>query len=70
MVGAVALGCKDKSRLRSTGVVLCVWCSVYGALCMVLCVWCSVYGALWCSVYLERRTHANGEVSRVRVGST
>jgi len=62
MVGAVALGCKDKSRLRSTGVVLCVWCSVYGALCMVLCV--------WCSVYLERRTHANGEVSRVRVGST
>lgn len=47
MVGAVALGCKDKSRLRSTGVVLCVWCSVY----------------------LERRTHANGDVSRVRVGS-
>ena len=30
----MALGCKDKSGLRGTGVVLCVWCSVYGALCI------------------------------------
>jgi len=58
MVGAVALGCKDKSRLRSTGVVLCVWCSVYGALCMVLCVWCSVYGALCMVLCVSGTAHA------------
>ena len=35
----------------------CVWCIVYGVLCMVHCVWCIVYGALcmvhcvWCIVY-------------------
>ena len=35
--------------------VCCVWCAVYGVLCMVCCVWCAVYGVLcglaWCAVY-------------------